>query len=83
MHVVAVEKQHSDKVSNIASTASSSEAETGALLSSAPSHSDTDGDKLKPSDQEVWYQQPKEECVRQAVLEYALHVSKAQDLEET
>lgn len=64
MHVPVVVKQHGDELSDVASTASSSEAETGALLSSAPSHLETDGETQKPSDQEAWYQQPKQECFR-------------------
>lgn len=66
MHAPVVEKQHSDELSDIAST---SEADTGALLSSAPLQLDTDGEPQKPSDQEAWYQQPKQECFRQVVLE--------------
>lgn len=68
MHIITVEKQRSDELSDIASTASSNEFETGTLLPGVTSRPDTGEEVQKPSDQEAWYQQPKQECFRQVVL---------------
>ena len=72
MQVIAVDKQRNDELSDRASTASLNDFETGALLSSQPPHADSDAQAQKPnsdSDQEAWYQRPKQECFRYSIFE--------------
>lgn len=72
MQVIAVNKQDSDELSDRVSTASSNDFETGALLSSQSSRVDADAEAQKAnsnSDQEAWYQRPKQECFRYSVFD--------------
>lgn len=70
MQVIAVGKQHSDELSDRASTASVNNSETRALLSSQASRPDTDEETQKPScDQEApWYRKPQQECFRCSII---------------
>ena len=68
MQVIATDKQKSDKLRETASPSSSDNSDTEALLANAPSRSDTEDETQKAastsSDQEAWWQQPKQECLR-------------------
>lgn len=75
MQVIAVGKQHSDELSDRASTASVNHSETGALLSRQASRPDTDEETQKSScdrcisDPEAWYRKPQQECFRCSILD--------------
>ena len=68
MHIISVDKQKLDELSDTASGTHSHDLDTEALLADVPSRSETEEETLKATstsyDQEAWYQQPKEECLR-------------------